>query len=147
MIKVKSYRPLITEHLIWDFPSRYTLKTVSQYLNQDVAQITDFISETAKETMSNTSVYWFIEDKKNHQIISLIAIKNIDFEHSSATLETTFDDNISSGFYEEIINRLFMLINEQLDLSELQVEKIPSNVTNFFTLNGYSLNNNKLKRK
>lgn len=64
MIKVKSYRPLVTENLIWDFPSRFKLKTASDFMQEDLSDLTDFISQTAKETMSNQSAYWFIEDKK-----------------------------------------------------------------------------------
>ncbi|MCH4009028.1 hypothetical protein [Companilactobacillus sp.] len=144
MIKVKSYRPFITENLIWDFPSRFKLKTVSDFLQKDIADITDFISETAKETMSNKSVYWFIEDKRNHQIVALVAIRSIDFDHNSATLQISFDDNISDEFIQEIVERLFIFVNDQISLSELKVDKIPSKVSNFFTLNGYNLNNNKL---
>ncbi len=147
MIKVKSYRPLVTENLIWDFPSRYKLKEVSEFLQEDIATVTDFISETAKETMSNQSVYWFIEDKKKHQIIALVAIKSIDFDNNSATLFTKFDEELSAQLGNEIAERLFMFVNEQISLSELEIEKNPTNVTKFFTSNGYSLINNTLKRE
>jgi bifunctional ADP-heptose synthase (sugar kinase/adenylyltransferase) len=147
MIKVKSYRPLVTENLIWDFPSRYKLKEVSEFLQEDIATVTDFISETAKETMSNQSVYWFIEDKKKHQIIALVDIKSIDFDNNSATLFTKFDEELSAQLGNEIAERLFMFVNEQISLSELEIEKNPTNVTKFFTSNGYSLINNTLKRE
>ena len=147
MIKVKSYRPLVTENLIWDFPSRYKLKEVSEFLQEDIATVTDFISETAKETMSNQSVYWFIEDKKKHQIIALVAIKSIDFDNNSATLFTKFDEELSAQLGNEIAERLFMFVNEQISLSELEIEKNQTNVTKFFTSNGYSLINNTLKRE
>ncbi|AKP68009.1 hypothetical protein [Companilactobacillus ginsenosidimutans] len=147
MIKVKSYRPLVTENLIWDFPSHFKLKEVSEFMQEDIAHTTDFISETAKETMRNQSVYWFIEDKKLQKIHALISIKSIDFDNSSAKLFTKFDDDISDEFEHEIIERLYMFVNEQISLSELEIEENPTKVTNFFTSNGYNLANIKLKRK
>lgn len=146
MIKVKSYRPFITENLIWDFPSRFKLNAASEFMDQNLAEVTDFISETAKETMKNEGVYWFVEDKANHKILALISLKNIDFDNNSATINITFADNISEQFGNEIIQRLFVFIHDQISLNELQIEEIPSKVSKFFTLNGYTLNNNKLKR-
>lgn len=147
MIKVKSYRPLVTENLIWDFPSRFKLKTASDFMQEDLSDLTDFISQTAKETMSNQSAYWFIEDKKNQKIVSLVTLKDIDHDKHAATLSIEFDCQLNDDLYDEIIERLYMLVNEQLKLVELSIGNVPSKICNFFTLNGYNLLNNKLKRK
>ncbi|WP_125771392.1 hypothetical protein [Companilactobacillus furfuricola] len=146
MIKVKSYRPLVTENLVWDFPSRLKLNAISDFLGSPIAEITDFVSQTAKDTMSNKSVYWFVSDKSSGDVIALISLSDIDFDKGSAVFGVEFANSIPDDFCDEILYRLFLLVHDQISLNELRFEKIPSKVSKFFTLNGYTLNNNKLKR-
>ncbi|MQS52557.1 hypothetical protein [Companilactobacillus mishanensis] len=147
MIKLKSYRPFITENFIWEFPSHFKLKLASEFLDKNIAETTNFISQTAKETMSDRAVYWFVEDKQSHEISALIALKSIDFNNSSATIFTKFDDNISKEMSLEIIQRLYVFVNDQIKLNILDMKEDESRVVKFFTDSGYEFTNNKLKRK
>lgn len=146
MIKVKSYRPLVTENLVWDFPSRLKLNVISDFLGSPIAEITDFVSQTAKDTMSNKAAYWFVSEKDSGDLVALISLTGIDFSRRFAVLSVQFADGISDEFCHEISERLFLLLDEQLSFDELEISEIPENVSNFFTLNGYNLNDNKLKR-
>lgn len=147
MIKLKSYRPFVTENLSWDFPSRYKLKSVSEFLQTDLADTTKFISLAAKQTMSNQAVYWFVEVKDTHQVMALIELTKVNFAENSASICVTTDKNIFTEFLTEISERLFSFINDQINLSSLEIENIPSNISKFFTSNGYTLNNKTLRRK
>lgn len=146
MLKVKSYRPLVTENLVWDFPSRLKLNAISDFLGSPIDKITDFVSQTAKDTMSNKSVYWFVSEKVSGDVIALISFSDIDFDKHSAIFNAEFADDIPDDFFNEILDRLFLLVHDQISFDELEFEEIPEKVSKFFTLNGYTLNNNKLKR-
>lgn len=146
MIKVKSYRPLVTENLIWDFPSRLKLNAISDFLGSPIAEITDFVSQTAKDTMSNRAVFWFVSEKLSDDVVALISLSDLDFSKRAASLSVRFVEGVSDEFCSEILDRLLLLVSEQLSLVELDFDEIPANVSKFFTLNGYTLINKKLKR-
>lgn len=144
--KLKSYRPLITENFIWDFPSRLNLKTISEFLNEDIDPTTEYISNTAKVTMQNTGVYWFIQQKNTDKICASVSLSDPDFTKQTAALMVTFKD-LTDTQKDEIAQRLLVLLKDQLDLKEIEINELDHIIQEKFTNNGYTIFNKKtLKR-
>ncbi len=143
---MKSYRPFITNNFFWDFPTRFNLKEVSQFLDEDIDPTTEYISNTAKVIMRNDGIYWFLKDKKTKQIVSLISLSDLNLENNSAALMITFKD-LSDNEKQEISERLLIFLRDQISLKTIEINNLDHIVQENFTNNGYNVaNNNLLKR-
>lgn len=145
IIKLKSYRPFITKNFLWEFPSHFKLKEASEFLNKDIAETTDFISNTAKKIMRNQSIYWFVQDKRTKKLVGLIAIENIDQDSKSGELLVKLPSTKDVD-KEEISDRLLTFVKEQLQLDTLKFEVLDSMIQEKFTNNSYNIVNKELKR-
>lgn len=144
MTKLKSYRPFITQNFLWEFPSHFKLKEASEFLNMTIANTTDFISHTAKSTMRDTSIYWFIRDKRTKKIVAVIAIENVN--NASGKLSIQLSDDLNDADKTEIAQRLIMFIKDQIKLDTLKFATLDSVIQENFTKNGYNISNKELKR-
>lgn len=146
MIKLKSYRPLITDNFIWEFPTHFKLKTVSQFLSESIEDTTDYISHSAKMVMHNKDIEWFLKKKDSDVIAAIVTVKNVDFENKSATLSVILSADLTADQIDEIAKRLLMFCKEQLKLETLTVENLNDTILKKFTLNGYNTTESVLKR-
>ncbi|MFD1417705.1 hypothetical protein [Companilactobacillus keshanensis] len=145
MIKLKSYRPFITKNFIWEFPTHFKLKEVSEFINEDIPRTTEYISNSAKEIMRNKSVIWFLKNKETGEIVALISFTSVNFIKKSAKLQMIMGE-ISEDQKMEIANRLFIFVDEQLELNSLHFDQLDEIILKKFTLNGYNMNKPELKR-
>lgn len=144
MTKLKSYRPFITQNFLWEFPSHFKLKEASEFLNMTIANTTDFISHTAKSTMRDTSIFWFIRDKRTKKIVAVIAIENVN--NASGKLSIQLSDDLNDADKTEIAQRLIMFVKDQIKLDTLKFATLDSVIQENFTKNGYNISNKELKR-
>jgi len=145
-IKMKSYRPFITENFFWDFPTRFNLKAVSEFLNDDIDPTTQYISDTAKVIMRNDGIYWLIQRKQTKDLVGLISLSDLDLENKQAALMVTFK-NLSTDEKEEISQRLLVFLRDQISLKTILINDLDHIVQEKFINDGYNtLNNNILKR-
>ena len=144
MTKLKSYRPFITQNFLWEFPSHFKLKEASEFLKMSIANTTDFISHTAKSTMRDTSIYWFIRDKRTKKIVAVIAIENVN--NASGKLSIQLSDDLNDADKTEIAQRLIMFVKDQIKLDTLKFATLDSVIQENFTKNGYNISNKELKR-
>ncbi|MGI3099499.1 hypothetical protein ACROUK_02955 [Companilactobacillus alimentarius] len=145
-IKMKSYRPFITENFFWDFPSRFNLKEISEFLDEEIDPTTKYISNTAKIIMRNDGIYWFIQKKDTKQITAMISLSDLDLEKHHAALMVTFKD-VSDSEKMEISNRLLMFLKDQITLTEIEINDLDHIVQENFTNNGYTVLNEKLLKR
>lgn len=145
MIKLKSYRPFITNSFIWEFPTHFKLKEVSEFIDEDIPRTTEYISNAAKEIMRNKSVIWFLKDKKDNKIKALISFTSVNLIKKTAKLQMLLGD-ISDSQKKEIANRLFIFIDEQLELNTIHFDRLDDIILKKFTLNEYNMNKQELKR-
>jgi len=145
-IKMKSYRPFITENFFWDFPTRFNLKAVSEFLNDDIDPTTQYISDTAKVIMRNDGIYWLIQRKQTKDLVGLISLSDLDLENKQAALMVTFK-KLSTDEKEEISQRLLVFLRDQISLKTILINDLDHIVQEKFINDGYNtLNNNILKR-
>lgn len=143
---MKSYRPFITKNFYWDFPSRFNLKEVSEFLDEEIDPTTEYISNTAKVIMRNDGIYWFIQKKDTEQISALISLSDLNLENHSGALMITFKD-LSNDEKAEIIDRLIIFLRDQILLTDIEINDLDRLVQEKFTNNGYTIfNKNLLKR-
>jgi len=145
-IKMKSYRPFITNNFFWDFPTRFNLKEISQFLDEDIDPTTQYISNTAKVIMRNDGIYWFVQRKHSHELVALINLSDLDLDNHRAALMITFKD-LSTDEKKEISQRLLVFLKNQISLKTIEINNLDHIVQENFTNNGYNVaNNNLLKR-
>lgn len=145
MIKLKSYRPFITENFIWEFPTHFKLKEVSNFIDEDIPRTTEYISNAAKEIMRNKSVIWFLKNKKDNKIVALISFTSVNFIKKSAKLQMLLG-NLTDSEKREISDRLFIFVDEQLELKTIQFDRLDEIILKKFTLNEYTKGKRELKR-
>lgn len=145
-IKMKSYRPFITENFMWDFPTRFNLKEVSEFLDDDIDPTTQYISNTAKVIMRNDGIYWFIQKKSTKELVGLISLSDLDLENEQAALMVTFK-NLTDDEKKEISERLLVFLRDQIALKTILINDLDHIVQEKFINDGYNTpNNNILKR-
>lgn len=145
MIKLKSYRPFITKNFIWEFPTHFKLKEVSEFIDEDIPRTTEYISNAAKEIMRNKSVIWLLKNKENNKIVALISFTSVNFIKKSAKLQMILGD-LTSTEKKEIADRLFIFVDEQLELNTIHFDRLDETILKKFTLNEYNMNKQELKR-
>ncbi|KRK64285.1 hypothetical protein FC72_GL000597 [Companilactobacillus tucceti DSM 20183] len=145
MIKLKSYRPFITKNFIWEFPTHFKLKEVSEFIDEDIPRTTEYISNAAKEIMHNKSVIWLLKNKENNKIVALISFTSVNFIKKSAKLQMILGD-LTSTEKKEIADRLFIFVDEQLELNTIHFDRLDETILKKFTLNEYNMNKQELKR-
>lgn len=145
-IKMKSYRPFITENFIWDFPTHFNLKEVSEFLGQEIDPTTRYISNTAKTIMRNDGIYWLVKRKHSEQIVGLITLSDLDLDNHQAALMVTFK-NLSDNEKQEISKRLLVFLRDQISLQTILINDLDRIVQENFINYGYNTSNkNILKR-
>lgn len=145
-IKMKSYRPFITENFFWDFPTHFNLKEVSEFLGMEIDPTTQYISNTAKTIMRNDGIYWFIQRKHHGEIVALISLSDVDLTKKNAALMVTFKD-LTVAEKQEISQRLLVFLKDQIYLDTIEINQLDRIIQENFTNNGYNVaNNNLLKR-
>lgn len=145
-IKMKSYRPFITKNFFWDFPTHFNLKEVSEFLGEDIDPTTQYISNTAKTIMRNDGIYWLIQRKHTHELVSLITLSDLDLETHQAALMITFK-NLTDDEKSEISKRLLVFLRDQISLQTILINDLDHIVQENFINDGYNTpNNNTLKR-
>lgn len=145
-IKMRSYRPFITENFFWDFPTRFNLKDVSGFLGLEIDPTTKYISDSAKIIMRNDGIYWLVQKKSNKELVSLISLSDVDLKNHQAALMVTFKD-LSEAEKVEISNRLLIFLRDQISLKTILVNDLDQVVQEKFINNGYNASNeNILKR-
>ena len=143
---MKSYRPFITENFMWDFPTRFNLKEVSEFLDDDIDPTTQYISNTAKVIMRNDGIYWFIQKKSTKELVGLISLSDLDLENEQAALMVTFK-NLTDDEKKEISERLLVFLRDQIALKTILINDLDHIVQEKFINDGYNTpNNNILKR-
>lgn len=146
--KLRDYRPFFTNNFCWDFPSRYSLKEVSEFLDEDIDPTTQYISNTAKVIMKNNGIYWFVQKKGMDQLSALISVSDINLrEHSGALLVTFKDEYLDDAGKKEIADRLLVFLRDQILLTEISINDLDHLVQENFTNNGYTISNNKLIKR
>lgn len=145
MIKLKSYRPFITKNFIWEFPTHFKLKEVSEFIDEDIPRTTEYISNAAKEIMRNKSVIWLLKNKENNKIVALISFTSVNFIKKTAKLQMILGD-LTSTEKKEIADRLFIFVDEQLELNAIHFDRLDETILKKFTLNEYNMNKQELKR-
>lgn len=145
-IKMKSYRPFITEKFFWDFPTHFNLKEVSEFLDEDIDPTTQYISNTAKTIMRNDGIYWLIQRKHTSQIVALISLSDLDLTKHQAALMITFK-NLSADEKLEISNRLLVFLKNQISLQTIEINQLDHIVQENFTNNGYNISHNNLLKR
>ncbi|WP_119325542.1 hypothetical protein [Companilactobacillus musae] len=145
-IKMKSYRPFITEKFFWDFPTHFNLKEVSEFLDEDIDPTTQYISNTAKTIMRNDGIYWLIQRKHTSQIVALISLSDLDLTKHQAALMITFK-NLSADEKLEISNRLLVFLKDQISLQTIEINQLDHIVQENFTNNGYNISHNNLLKR
>ena len=143
---MKSYRPFITENFIWDFPTHFNLKEVSEFLGQEIDPTTRYISNTAKTIMRNDGIYWLVKRKHSEQIVGLITLSDLDLDNHQAALMVTFK-NLSDNEKQEISKRLLVFLRDQISLQTILINDLDRIVQENFINYGYNTSNkNILKR-
>jgi len=143
---MKSYRPFITENFMWDFPTRFNLKEISEFLDDDIDPTTQYISNTAKVIMRNDGIYWFIQKKSTKELVGLISLSDLDLENKQAALMVTFK-NLTADEKKEISERLLVFLRDQIALKTILINDLDHIVQEKFINDGYNTpNNNILKR-
>ena len=145
-IKMKSYRPFITENFFWDFPTHFNLKEVSEFLGQEIDPTTQYISNTAKTIMRNEGIYWFIQRKHHEEINASISLSDLDLKAHQAALMITFKD-LSDAEKSEISKRLLVFLKDQLALKTIEISQLDDIVQENFTNNGYTVSNNNILKR
>lgn len=144
--KMRDYRPFITNNFFWDFPSRFNLKEVSEFLDEDIDPTTEYISNTAKVIMKNDGIYWFIQKKDAKDISALISLSDLDLKKHSAALMITFKD-LTDDEKKEISDRLLIFLRDQILLTDIEINDLDHLVQENFTNNGYTIFNKKLLKR
>lgn len=143
---MKSYRPFMTENFIWDFPTRFNLKDVSQFLGEDIDPTTEYISNSAKVIMRNEGIYWLVEKKHSQEIVALISLSDLDLEANKAALMITLK-NISTEEKLEIAQRLLTFLRDQISLQIIEINRLDHTIQENFINNGYTISNNNLLKR
>lgn len=145
-IKMKSYRPFITQNFFWDFPTHFNLKAVSEFLGMQIDPTTEYISNTAKVIMRNEGIYWFLNRKHHDEIVAEISLSDLDLNQHSAALMVTVK-TLTNAEKQEIADRLLSFVKDQLALKTIKINQLDHFFQENFTNNGYNTsNNNTLKR-
>jgi len=145
-IKLKSYRPFITEDFFWDFPTRFNLKAVSEFLGLEIDPTTEYISNTAKTIMRNDGIYWLLQRKHQEEVVALISLNDVDLDKKQAALMVTFKD-LSTTEKQEISQRLLVFVKDQLSLNTIEINQLDRTIQENFTNNGYTISNNNLLKR
>ncbi|GEO78918.1 hypothetical protein FD29_GL000294 [Companilactobacillus mindensis DSM 14500] len=145
-IKMKFYRPFITENFFWDFPTHFNLKKVSEFLGLEIDPTTQYISDSAKTIMRNDGVYWLIQKKHSDDIVALISLSDLDLVKKQAALMITFK-GLNDDEKHEISQRLLVFLKDQISLEEIEINQLDHIVQENFTNNGYTVNNNNLLKR
>lgn len=145
-IKMKYYRPFITENFVWDFPTHFNLKEVSEFLDQEIDPTTRYISNTAKTIMRNDGIYWLVQRKHSEQIVSLITLSDLDLENHQAALMITFKD-LSDNEKQEISQRLLVFLRDQISLKTILINDLDRIVQENFINDGYNTSNNNILKR
>lgn len=143
---MKSYRPFMTENFIWDFPTRFNLKDVSQFFGEDIDPTTEYISNSAKVIMRNEGIYWLVEKKHSQEIVALISLSDLDLEANKAALMITLK-NISTEEKLEIAQRLLTFLRDQISLQIIEINRLDHTIQENFINNGYTISNNNLLKR
>lgn len=145
-IKLKSYRPFITNNFIWDFPTRFNLKAVSEFMGENIDPTTQYISGTAKTIMHNDGIYWLIQKKSNQELVGLISLNDFDSEKNTAALMITFRD-LTDDEKDEIASRLLVFLRDQISLQTIEINHLDRLVQEKFTNNGYNIANDSILKR
>lgn len=145
-ITMKSYRPFITNNFIWDFPTHFNLKEVSEFLGQEIDPTTQYISNTAKVIMRNDGIYWLITKKHTDKIVAMISLSDLDLKKEQAALMVTFK-NLTDDEKLEISSRLLVFLRDQIALKTIEINDLDHVVQENFINNGYNTSNNNILKR
>lgn len=145
-ITMKSYRPFITNNFIWDFPTHFNLKEVSEFLGQEIDPTTQYISNTAKVIMRNDGIYWLITKKHTDKIVAMISLSDLDLKKERAALMVTFK-NLTDDEKLEISSRLLVFLRDQIALKTIEINDLDHVVQENFINNGYNTSNNNILKR
>ncbi|WP_057880652.1 hypothetical protein [Companilactobacillus kimchiensis] len=145
-IKMKSYRPFITENFLWDFPTHFNLKEVSEFLGMDIDPTTQYISNSAKTIMRNDGIYWLLQRKHTHELVALISLSDLDLKNHQAALMITFK-NLTTTEKKEISERLLIFLRDQISLKTILINDLDHIVQENFINDGYTTSNNNILKR
>lgn len=144
MSKTAYLRPLITENFTFDFPSQFSTKELSSFIDNNYSQITSEASHDMQSIMRGSEVLWYIQSKTTKKIVGWVKFH---FENSGQTIAKLYcelDGNLSSNNLSEISNRIAHICTNNLNLEKI----IISSTLNDFICQElkihYNMDNNKL---
>ncbi|KRN99422.1 hypothetical protein IV57_GL002550 [Companilactobacillus kimchiensis] len=143
---MKSYRPFITENFLWDFPTHFNLKEVSEFLGMDIDPTTQYISNSAKTIMRNDGIYWLLQRKHTHELVALISLSDLDLKNHQAALMITFK-NLTTTEKKEISERLLIFLRDQISLKTILINDLDHIVQENFINDGYTTSNNNILKR
>jgi len=143
---MKSYRPFITQNFLWDFPTRFNLKEVSEFLDDDIDPTTQYISNSAKIIMRNDGIYWLVQRKHTEDLVALITLSDLDLDKHQAALMITFK-NLADDEKKEISQRLLVFLRDQISLKTIFTNDLDHIVQENFINDGYNTSNNNILKR
>ncbi|MGR3742382.1 hypothetical protein [Companilactobacillus sp. DQM5] len=139
MAEFSYLRPLMTKGYIFDFPSQFTTKQISEFSEEDYDTVTQKSSELMKEIMEGNVIFWFIQDKLSKKIIGLVK-----FNFKNNTLNAKLDSSLSDEDAHEISFRIAEICTINLNLQKFTISSRINNKVYTELLNYYNTINDTL---
>lgn len=114
-------RPLITENFVFDFPSHFSTKELSDFAKTDFKKTTTSASQNMQAIMGGSEVLWYIKSKATNTIIGFVDIHFENQEQSIAMLDYELSNKLSKIELVEITNRIVQICFINLKLRKIKV--------------------------
>ena len=118
MSSFEGYHPLLTPSFRFDWLNRFKLKNVATLTNRDLAETADWINNTMRSTMKESTLTWGIERRRTHKLVGWGGFFTLDLPaHTGhAGLE---GKRLPINEQQEIVDRLVNFGRDELQLTEM----------------------------
>ncbi|MCL0318705.1 hypothetical protein [Apilactobacillus xinyiensis] len=114
--------PILTPHFKLDWLTKFKLKEVNDFQNQNnlqqsMNQSMNYINETMKNVMEMKALVWGVEENESKNLIGIIEVNDLD---DSSTCVKFIGNKISSKSQKAILDRITPLL-QQVGCKELAI--------------------------
>ncbi|MCK8624428.1 hypothetical protein [Apilactobacillus xinyiensis] len=113
--------PILTPHFKLDWLTKFKLKEVNDFQNQNnlqqsMNQSMNYINETMKNVMEMKALVWGVEENESKNLIGIIEVNDLD----ASTCVKFIGNKISSKSQKAILDRITPLL-QQVGCKELAI--------------------------
>ena len=146
MRHLENYRPFLTEHLVFDFPSHFSLKEIQNFTQNDMTKTIFEVNDEMKKIMNNETGYWYTSEKITDKIISKLSIKNLNYKTVTTTVNVDTVEDLDKNLKVELFKKIYDIVSVTFEIESFELNTSDETLISLFRKK-YSINDKGIYEK